>query len=281
MLASVSAAPVGAYESELHQQLTFLAAKQFNECVTELPVAPVSALEVRYIAKANASQADTNVFVRMFRWTYYDRARDVPGVVSDDSLLWVVDTRLHDHFDELAREFEDNDDGPGRYQVLGRILGYIQDVTSPAHAVPVYTGRWWRLSMGDRFDEYPIDADAVAAAVEDSCDDVFASDRDFETILRDAAQGTLAAVAEPLFGLAVTWQAFWTLADSPDGFGEYGPAGNNFGRATDFRCGEVRCVLLDRDPLYREFALQRHVAAVIASMRALMRLHTGPVAARR
>jgi hypothetical protein len=41
MLASVSAAPVGANESELHHQLTFHAAKQYNQCVTQLPEAPI------------------------------------------------------------------------------------------------------------------------------------------------------------------------------------------------------------------------------------------------
>ena len=161
-----------------------------------------------------------------------------------------------------------------RYRALGRLIGYIQEVTSPAHTVPVFTGRWWRLSMSDRFDGYRINEEAVTREIEDACDLVTAPVERFEDIMVDAAQDTLSAVQSQIYGLPVTWEVFWELADAPNEFGEYGRAGNNFGQATEFRCGEVRCVLLDRDPLYQEFALQRHVTAVIASMRAFYLLQS-------
>ena len=71
-------------------------------------------------------------------------------------------------------------------------------------------------------------------------------------------------------GMPTTWEAFWTLG-APGEFGEYGDAGNNFGRPTRFNCGEAeRCVLLKDDPLYAAFALERHVAAVRATMAAML-----------
>jgi hypothetical protein len=274
--AAGSGNPVWGYEARLHQQLTFIAAKQFNRCVSGTAIPTLSALDVRYVAKANASQAQTNVFTRMFRWSYYDRAREHDDVASDDSMLWMIDTRFHDHFDVLTKALFEAASDAERYRSLGRLIGYMQEVTSPAHAVPVYTGRWWRLSMGDRFDKYKLDVDAVAAEVGDACDYVTAPVESYNKILTDAAQDTLTAVQAPMFGMPVTWEVFWKLADNPSEFGEYGRAGNKFGDATEFRCGDVRCVLLDRDPLYRDFALQRHVAAVVASMRAFYLLQGGP-----
>ncbi len=64
---------------------------------------------------------------------------------------------------------------------------------------------------------------------------------------------------------------FWELNDDPENFGEYGPAGNNFGRATEFRCqSDDRCVLLNDDPLYAEFARQRHASAVRGTLGAML-----------
>ena len=255
-----------AYESPIHQKLTFVAAKQLNRCLAGRVIPPVNALQVRMIARANARQADTNIFVRMVRWNYYDRSG-----VGDRDILWVIDTRFHEHFDQQVRQLAAASGGAEAFPYVGRILNYVQDVTSPAHAAPVYTARWWRLGLKDRFDGFPIDEDRLAAAVRESCAHVLASTASYEGVLRETAEDTLTAIEAPMFGLPASWEAFWTLNENPGKFGEYGPAGNNFGRNTRFRCGgQGRCVLLSEDPLYQEFALQRHIGAVVASMRVML-----------
>ena len=158
-----------AYEPEIHQKLTFLAAKQFNRCVDGTDLPGLNALQVRIVAKANARQADLNFFVRIFRWNYYDRSG-----VGDRDILWVIDTRFHEHFDQLVRRVAAAEDAHDRYRNAGRIIGYIQDVSSPAHAVPVYAARWWRLSTKDRFDRYPVDEERLAEAVAGRCDQALA-----------------------------------------------------------------------------------------------------------
>ena len=255
-----------AYDSSIHQKLTFLAAKQLNRCLAGRVIPPVNALQVRMIARANARQAETNVFVRMMRWNYYDRSG-----VGDRDILWVIDTRFHEHFDQQTSKLDATGGDAEALPYLGRILNYVQDVTSPAHAAPVYTTRWWRLRLKDRFDEFPIDEDRVATAVRGSCAHVLANTADYDGVLRETAEDTLTAIEAPMFGLPATWEAFWTLNEDPGKFGEYGPAGNNFGRNTRFRCGaQGRCGLLSEDPLYQEFALQRHISAVVASMRVML-----------
>lgn len=265
-LAGFAAAPAHGYEPEIHQKLTFVAAKQLNRCVEGSGAPGVNALQVRIIAKANTRQADANLFVRMFRWNYYDRSG-----VGDRDILWVIDTRFHEHFDEVVKRVGTAERTNDRYRELGRIVSYVQDVTSPPHAVPVYATRWWRLALQDRFDRYPVDEDAVSGLVAGSCDEAMKPAPDFHEVLEDAARDTLAAVQEPVNGLPVTWEIFWRANEDPGKFGSYGPAGNNFGRGTRFPCGQPeRCVLLDDDPLYAEFALRRHAAAVIATVRAVM-----------
>lgn len=260
---------VWAYEPDIHQQLTFIAARQFNRCVADHPqITRLSALDTRYIAKANVALADTNVFVRMFRWDYYNREDQ-----TNRSSWGLIDTRFHDHFDQLVINVERDDRREQRLRSLGRLLTYLQNVTSPPHAVPVYTGRWWRFSIGDRFNRYPVDTDEVERLVMDSCEVLWGPPQTFQQILIDTADATSRAVQSEIYGFPATWESYWEFGRRADDFGEYGPAGNSFGERTEFRCGkEDRCLLLKNDPLYEDFALQRHVAAVIASMRAMLRL---------
>ena len=179
--------PAPAYEPEIHQKLTFLAAKQFNRCVADTDLPGLNALQVRIVAKANARQADLNFFVRIFRWNYYDRSG-----VGDRDILWVIDTRFHEHFDQLLRRVAAAADAHDRYQNVGRIIGYIQDVSSPAHAVPVYASRWWRLSTKDRFDRYPVDEERLAETVAGRCDQALALPRP----VLQAAYGDASAPAQ-------------------------------------------------------------------------------------
>ena len=257
-----------AYEAALHQKFTFAAARQLNICLAETasPAPTLNALQVRLIARANAGQANTNPLIRMFRWNYYDRS----GADSRE-ILWIIDTRFHEHFEDQLRRLEGADEFGDQHRGLGRIVNYVQDVTSPAHVAPVNATRWWRFSLTDKFDGFAVDEARLAEAVASSCDHVLASQLDYRGILEEAAAHTLAAIQAPMFGLPATWEAFWTLNTNPRKFGEYGPAGNAFGRNTRFRCGAgLRCALLSEDPLYRDFALQRHLASVVASMKVLL-----------
>ena len=265
MVALLLPAVAGAYESRWHQQLTFIAAKQFNRCAEQTDITPLTPLQVRYIAKANVSEVDSNFLRKLTRWNFYDRDGQ-----SERSLAWVIDTRLHERFNDLVRTLDEDRPEPERYAQLGRVVSYLQDMTSPAHVVPVYFARWWRLSLSDRFNGYRPDGDALERAVTGVCDRVFDNgDPSLAQVLVDTAEGTLQAVRGPIEGLPATWEAFWTLDDAADAWGEYGPAGNRFGQRTEFRFGGERCLLLDDDPLYRGFAEARHEAAIIATLHAM------------
>lgn len=260
-----------AYEGPLHQELTFIAARAFNSCIDEgrLAARPLTPLQVRYIAKTNRRQAQSNFFTRVFRWNYYDR-----GNQSAQSFLWVMDTRFHSHFKEVNRRLQSPRSQAAYFSDLGRVLNYVQDVTSPAHSVPVYTARFWRFSLTDRFDGFDIDQDELSASLEGACESALVLPENFASILEQSAERTLSAVRAPVAGMPTHWTAFWRPNEDPSDFGEYGQAGNNFGRPVQFRCGGgQRCVLLENDPLYRSFALARHRDAVISTMRVMLLAH--------
>jgi len=268
VLAGLHSGSVRAYDSDAHQRLTFYAAKLLNRCLESSDVTPLTPLQVRFIATSNMGLANSNFLVRFFRWSYFDFDVD-----DDRRFLWLINTRFVEHFEEVTDDVRNAPEAVARYQALGRIVSYVQLVTSPSRALPVYSARFWRWSFGDRFDGYPLEGDALEARIDaDACAFLDPPPRDYRQILRDVAAGTLAAVRAPIGGLPTTWESFWTPAEQPGDFGDYGPAGNSFGRKVEFPCsrdGAERCVLLEDDPLYAEFALERQMAAVRATARAM------------
>ena len=145
LIAVLTSAPARAYDPEVHQRLTFYAAKILNRCLEESEVASLTPLQVRFIATSNMGLANTNALVRFFRWSYFDVAgRD------DRNLLWLVSTRFLDHFDQLVSDLREARTAPDGYRELGRIVSYVQLVSSPSRAVPVYAARFWRWSFSDR-----------------------------------------------------------------------------------------------------------------------------------
>ena len=255
------------YESDIHQQLTFLAAKQYSRCADlDAELYQPSALDVRYLVRANVAQADAGFFSRMFRWNYYN-----PSELQQRDVLGVIETRFQEHYRSLLRDIELGDRLEIRLKAVGRIISYLQDVTSPSKVVPVYTGRWWRFSFSDRFDRFPVDANMIDERLADSCEKTRSKLGDFESLLAKTAGKTIGAIKQDIKGYPITWEAFWDFADREGDFGEYGIAGNQFGKRSSFRCGDSeQCLLLENDPIYQEFALQRHVDAVEATMQALL-----------
>jgi len=265
-LISTIAPTARAYDAEIHQQLTFIAARQFNQCVQYAPgMRRLSALDTRYVVKANVAQEDRNFFTRIWRWDYYNR----DGQKTRTS-LGLIDTRFHDHFDKLVSRLEDSGERSDQLRNLGRILNHVQNVSSPAHAVPVYAGRWWRFSPSDRFNKHPVDTQRVELMVAKYCAAIVSPTASLQEILVTTADDTAAAVRNPIYGFPATWESYWRFAAKMGDFGEYGAAGNSFGARTEFKCGDGQhCLLLENDPLYADFAVQRHVDAVVATMRAI------------
>lgn len=268
-LIALGAANVGhAYDPEFHQELTFLAAKQLSRCLGDGGPAQLSPLEVRAIANSSAETADSNFFARLMRWNYYD-----PLERDDNAVAWLVDTRFTDHFRRLVRDLERARSEERALEALGGILSYAQTVTSPARGLPVYAPRFWRWTLSDRFDHYPLRESEIEARLDEDCTHLARPPESYQAVLTETAADTYRAVQGPVGRLPATWQSFWTPPEAAGDFGSYGPAGNNFGRYTEFPCGKTDihiCVLITDDPAYTAFALERQLAAVRATARAML-----------
>jgi len=268
-------ADAAAYRSDTRQALTFLAAKRFNRCVEGTDVPRLTALQVRNLVRGNIREAERNFFNRTMRWNYYDRSGD-----GSQRLLWAVETRMHGRFDStidyvVAEEDVSEND---RYVFLGILAHYLQTVTIPADVVPIFHPRPWRWPAGDRYSDYDVPEEVLEGYLGDLCGDMFqAADDGFTELLTATADATMAAVRAPIADMDTTWNAFWE-EDDAGRFGSYGRAGNSFGKATRFRCGEDRCLLLDDDPIYEEFAARQHRLAVLSTMRAILLLQRFRVA---
>ena len=287
--ALLASSPTQAYQPELHQQLTFLSAKQVSRCLpywqeadASMAINPLSTLDMRYVVRANAARAKGSFFGRMFRWNYLDISQN------DSDAVWgMFDTRFNSRFHDLTDQLVVESQQRQRLDALGSLLSHIQDVSTPSRVVPVYTGRWWSFSLQDRFDRYPVDVQRLEAAGQSLCQSVLVQVQDIagadvgealSQLLFYSARQTIIAVSSEINGMPAEWTAFWQPASndgSGNAFGEYGVAGNNFGDRVEFRCGDtgqdaLRCILLKDDPLYQDFAFARHLSAVEATMVAML-----------
>ena len=112
------AAELHSYDSDIHQQLTFLAAKQYSKCAeTQQGLYRPSALDVRYLVRANVAQADAGFFSRMFRWNYYSS-----NPQDQKDVLWVIETRFQRHYRSLLRQIELGDKAEDRLKAVGRVI---------------------------------------------------------------------------------------------------------------------------------------------------------------
>ncbi|MEE4301196.1 MAG: hypothetical protein V2J24_17270 [Pseudomonadales bacterium] len=270
LLFALAAEEARAYTADTRQALTFTAAKRFNRCVEGTDVPRLTALQVRNLVRGNLREAERNFLRRSMRWSYYDRSG-----VDDKRLLWTIETRMGGRYDATRENVlaeagvSEND----RYVFLGIIAHYVQTVTVPADVVPIFHPRPWRWPAGDRFTQYELDPEVLAGQLGDLCPELLATPpgETFKTLLDRTAAATMAAIRSPIADMDATWHAFWE-EDEPGRFGSYGPAGNSFGRGTRFPCGEDRCLLLDDDPIYAEFAARQQRLAVLGTMRAVLLL---------
>lgn len=253
------------YPGEIHQKMTFAAARQFNLCAASVQLPTLTPLQVRYIARSAVKESDSRT-VRAFRWGFYEREEQ-----ARKHLLGLVQTRLHERFEKLEAAVGDAEDMLGYYSATGQIMAHVQDMSVPAFVVPIYYNRFWRLSIRDRFSVYPIDVELLTAKLgERTCEELLGEEAVPAQLLFELAEMTITAIRQPILGQEpATWESFWEFDDEGT-FGKYGPARNRFGQRTDFVCGEQTCLFLKDDPLYREFALRRHLDALHFSLR-LMR----------
>jgi hypothetical protein len=309
-----------AYSIDNHDALSNLAVKRFNHCAKELAsqgveLTSLGSPETRAIIEGSKAEDEQAPLKRASSWHFYDPARRL----GDKSILvfrdFVDEPALHERFNELEiftrSKLQISGIGDAYiYRSVGRMLHYLQDVTVPAHVVPVFHPSPKKL--GDAFDSYEISGQAFNEGLADggaTCDAMWAevkSVNSFNDLLNKMGDHTLDVIDKETVttkeGVQGTWsKQFWS--DIPSEFcrkkameqmtneereagkkpsldhcfGTYGVFGNNFGN-TSFCdslvvfgwCSKTRHQVAEE--VYKQFALARHRDAVEVSVKAMMLL---------
>ncbi|ABM01112.1 hypothetical protein SHAM105786_06510 [Shewanella amazonensis] len=185
---------------------------------------------------------------------------------------------------------------------LGAIIHLIQDVTVPAHAVPVYHGpkiiAWQRefaplvnyLGFGfrgifvihDPVDDWPVNstgAEQPIAAI--PCPELHAASSNlsanFDALRTRVARQTLTALDNPIPGCAAPWRLFWREDLGHRYFAGYTQGIKPFGRANSLSGEGISIDGRPCEPDYQGFVETRHRAAIEATMAALQLSQLGVV----
>lgn len=244
-----------------HDALARAAIAAYDACLTSSPDAAALRASHRAIdddaregiVAGDVAEDSTHLLRRAWNWHFYS---------ADERPLWHLgmDRTLNRVFGEIAAALASPDlDDAAIDHETGRAMHFLEDVTVPAHVVPVYHG----LFVSDAVDghEAPGLTERLARHLPAKCAELAAhgaasSPRE---ILDRTAQATLARLEERICPDATaTWSAFWLKPRDGDFFGAY--ADTAFGVETEIAVCRVTRAHFDR------FVLDGHVAAVLADV---------------
>ncbi len=300
------------YSKKNHTLITALAVEAYNRCGEKMNPRPgwfktIDPLQKKRLLFGSIAD-DEDLSGKLKRWHFYDREGTLgrhssigfPGLN-----LLIKETSLHARFDQLEITADKQTDFVGAkrawriFDTLGKIVHYIQDVTVPAHVIPIFhPGK--TLPLADQFDNYPFQITFYSVqegSPPKATDDFFkdfedrvgcsvllkSSDHSFNAILDDAAGRTYRMLDHKIQGTERTWAGtFWETTVNERGFGNYGLAGNHFGKKKnclkwehhekgDGGFGSARCddwLILDQS-VYDQFSSRQHMSAIEGTMRAL------------
>jgi len=301
---------VHAYSVKNHMILTVLAVEAYNHCGKIMPEKPrgfekIRPLEKYRLVNGNISE-DEDKAGKLKRWHFYDRAGQLgrDSIVNIFGFSGLIETpSLHARFDQLEIRadkqgaFVESHRRWRLYDVVGAMMHYIQDVTVPAHVVPIFHPKNF---LGDAFDRYEVrasdyrgeDIDRLEATEEFlsqfdalKCRRVFReAERSYNQILNALADETYLTLENKIPDSPLTWsEAFWDRKRNSRGFGDYGRAGNRFGKRKSClkkkdvpeinrdACGDRLQVI---KAVYDQFSGEQHLAAIEGSMRAIALLQS-------
>lgn len=198
----------GAYAKKSHPVLTGLGVALYNQCAPELGLLPLNVTTGRQIEIGSGREDRWWEISRLRNYHFYDR-RHERGDSIGRGLLGLK--HMHRRFRKLTAEAL-LADGAVR---LGRIIHHLQDVTVPAHVVPVFHGGPLR---GDPIDGMVIDSARIVPP--DSCADIDLG-VDFRAMLDSTAELTLARLEVGIPGTSLQWHRFWENPSPGKSFGRY------------------------------------------------------------
>lgn len=243
-----------AYHLSDHRWITSRAVLAYNHCY---PQQKISTLAAKSMIAGNLSE-DFNLANKWLKNShYYNPTKWI-------RTLWRSDASYR--MRELLPQVDEQQNERMTSRMVGKVLHFVQDMSSPTHVVPITHG------MFDGFEKYKIEAQSLYAQ-EVPCPTIVESP--LKTMKEQALQ-TLQRLKDIEIGRrdgkpwAFSWQLFWTegLGSS---FGKYGFFGNRFGNSKAFTILGHSYII--KDEIFYRFKLQQMMQGVSASVTVLHWYH--------
>jgi len=264
VLMVVAPAMAPAFDKPKHEPITEMVAEVYNVYARDHGLQILDASEIQTIVRGSVSEDHANIFHpcetirRLKNWHFYDPYPEGEHRIKpvEDKLLGHVERSLHARFNSLTATLENDlttteKNRQHAYNVLGRILHYIEDMGVPAHVAPIYHvkpefGYGWIVKLAgekaipDGFDAYapasPVKAEVLISdkAFMDKISSASPnSGGDFESTLKAFLKG-LAEDTREKVASDPRWLNLWTLKgeggwgekSEKEGFVEYGKPGS-------------------------------------------------------
>ncbi len=231
--------------------------------------------------------------IRPLNWHFYnpDRAAySKVGLVEQSHInLW----------NDLIKGFNENKKEYNKILFVGGIIHLVEDLTVPAHVVPVYhgptqieyfgtdrlkplvsymqdKGSQYSKNIDDKIDSIAPDVERLKkelAESKDICARANTGNKTLEDLRASTVQFTLDQLQHEIPNCpAVKWQDFWLKPTGNEFFGRYNIAHNNpmFGEAGVLvGASNATCQLKEMDSRYLDFVFALHLKAVESDMRVL------------
>ena len=245
-----------------HTEVTRQALKEFEKCYPQ-----VFQKDETFFIITSDLEEDINVIRKDLLYSHYFNPDKVLPMFRKDSLARVVD---------LAADIKDDHNSILLYMHLGHALHHLQDMSVPAHVVPITHG------FNDTFETYNLKKQDLNIGL--SCQELEHLAQQVTSLpelLVLAARKTLGDIdklsvpitrIDPLgtTNFSVPGKTFWQLTGGND-FGHYGSLGEHFGQVEIDFAGNIKIIVPAK--FYESFKNQALQKAVINSWIALFQFH--------
>lgn len=226
LLLLMSAQAAQAFDPDLHRAYTQQAVEAWSSCASLLPEAGTA-------LAAGTDAEDTSALTgwqRLTHWHFYNRDGKLQPLGFIDRNIDGIFALRVEALEQLLRQ--KHPDITEVYEQAGRVLHYIQDMSVPAHVVPIFHV----AGAADAFDSFrrseSLSTFSLSLAECHQLNADTATDPAYlHALLNNAAESTLRAIGQRPSGpesVENAWQNYWVWpARDPEeaakGWGEYGP----------------------------------------------------------
>ncbi len=206
------------------------------------------------IAAASQDEDTSPIFTRATNWHFY-KANEylqprhyTAGNLHTPFMIHPTSEEIYSYWVKQFGTAKKAGEDEEFFDRLGRILHHVQDMSTPAHVVPVYHGLsvkdryegWLHERIDERLAEITLSPSEIAALKTSGTADFLSIYGDAATAALDLLKGEFPLICDGA-NVRRSWSLFWVPFDPHTsstngndekyGFGSFGPLGDDFGDA--------------------------------------------------